>query len=539
MNRKLFTILLISSIILIIVPVHSQTPSITEFLSVPAGPQTGVFTYPSTHNFQWFFASGDNYISGPGSAKEKNDFTAYIPINNRSDLGYVCINHETFPGGVSILKVYYDSLHAIWRIIDSRQANLQLPGGTGANCSGTVTSWNTMISCEEFAPNIDLNFDGYEDYGWCFEVDPVTASAPAYNTGSQQKLWALGNMAHENVVIAADNKTVYFGEDGNTNCIYKFIADQPGNLYSGTLFSLQLDDAFIGGEPTGTTGIWQMIPNTTKQQRNDVNTVASAYGCNDFGGVEDVEINPISGYIYFASKLNGRVYRFKDDGSTISNFEVYAGGMDYAITTSSGINTVAWGSGNDNLAFDTLGNLWVMQDGGDNYIWLVSAGHTQQQPLVSIFGIMPIGSEPTGITMTPDNRFIFMSIQHPAGNNNPQINATGNMVTFNRSASLIIARKEILEFRNNFPGVFSPSITIQPNPVQSYFNLNNLPEINSEFTITFYNLNGQIVAIQGGLRIDSLTAISVPVLADGLYICELKSGPVLARIKFSVSQEKL
>ncbi len=46
---------------------------------------------------------------------------------------------------------------------------------------------------------------------------------------------------------------------------------------------------------------------------------------------------------------------------------------------------VPWGTGNDNLLFDSLGNLWVAQDGsfsgGDNnYIWVVENGHTQAKP---------------------------------------------------------------------------------------------------------------------------------------------------------------
>jgi secreted PhoX family phosphatase len=515
-------------------PVAAQTPALNEFTSVVPSAQTGVFQYPSTHSFQWLFGEGDHYTIGPGNAKGKNDFTGFVSIDGRSDTGFVCINHETFPGGVSVLNVKYDSTLKLWRMIASREVDHNLPIGTVANCSGTITPWNTMITCEEFAPNVDFNFDGYEDYGWCFEIDPVTAKVMQYGTGSPQKLWALGNMAHENVVIANDHKTVYYGEDGGTSCLYKFIADQPGDLTSGTVYGLKLNDEFSGGVPTGTTATWIQLPNTTKFERNDMNDAASDEGCNDFGGIEDADINPVTGYIYFASKLNGRVYCFRDNGLSVDDFHIYVGGMSYEVTTPIGISTVSWGGGNDNLAFDDEGNLWVTQDGGDNYIWYVGAGHTQQQPKVSVFGIAPAGSEPTGITLTPDKKFIFMSFMHPDPGNFLQTDATGKMVRFNRSATIVFARKEILNFQptqNNSGGI---SVTLLPDPADNYFYLRGIPEIKSKYTITIYSVSGQLSGTITGVYLNGETPIVLPQLSNGVYICTFSSSEASFRKRFSV-----
>jgi hypothetical protein len=98
------------------------------------------------------------------------------------------------------------------------------------------------------------------------------------------------------------------------------------------------------------------------------------------------------------------------------------------------------------LVFDSLGNLWVAQDGGNDYIWVVYNGHTQENPKVKIFAKTPAGSEPTGLTFSPDEKYIFMSIQHPSESNNAtsQKDALGNDVFFDNDVVIVLAREEHL-----------------------------------------------------------------------------------------------
>ena len=133
-------------------------------------------------------------------------------------------------------------------------------------------------------------------------------------------------------------------------------------------------------------------------------------------------------------------------GGTVSNFETYVGGMSYTFPTSNGNTTENWGTGNDNLTFDNDGNLYVLQDGSDNHIWFVGLGHTQLNPKVKIFARIPAGAEPTGMTFTPDNRYMFLSIQHPSATNEAtsQIDALGEPRKFDKDVALVIARKGFL-----------------------------------------------------------------------------------------------
>lgn len=401
-----------------------------------------------THRFQAIHKQGSAYSIGGGTVPANHDFTAFVGAegNTSSTTGYLSINHETSPGGVSMLGLHYDADNLEW-VVDSSQAvdfyNDDLVTTT-RNCSGGITPWGTVITAEESLNNTDANNDGYTDVGWLVEIDPVTARVVDYGNDKQEKLWAVGRVSHENTVVLEDEVTLFTGEDGGSSAVFKFIADNPRDLTSGKLYALQLNDEYTGGEPTGTTGTWIEIPNATAEDRNNTRALAIALGATNFRGVEDIEVSTLDGQIYFTSKGWGRVYRFTDGTDGVTDFETFVGGTSYVLNTEDGVFTEPWRGGNDNLTFDNQGNLWVLQDGGLNYIWVVRADHTQESPKVELFASMPAGSEPCGLTFTPDYKFGFFSVQHPSSSNLPQFDATGNEIAFNASTTVIFSRSEFL-----------------------------------------------------------------------------------------------
>ncbi len=429
-------------IILLLCGIGARAQQIGDFVSIAPAGQNSDFVIPSTHTFQKIIETGDPLTQG-GNLPTNNDFTGYVPIGGSSTNGYLSINAESAPGGVSILDINYNNTTRLWQTTLSQAVNFNGVVATIANCSGTVTPWNTIISCEEITslelennPGLprDINNDGYDDFGWCIEINPATKTVI-------DKRWALGNFKHENVVIHGNHRTVYQGADASVGYLYKFVADNAQDLSSGALYVYQ-------GSKNG-PGTWIVIDNATQAERNTTVAQSAAVGATVFNGIEDVEIGP-DGWIYFAVKNESQVYRFQDSdpisGTTVPLMETFVGNRAYDITHANGTTSVNWAAGNDNLAFDDAGNLWVLQDGGSqNYIWVVGNDHTQNTPNVRIFGNTPSGSEPTGITFSPDYRFLFMSIQHPNTNNNStQTDAAGNSVSFNKSTTLVLARNEDL-----------------------------------------------------------------------------------------------
>ncbi|WP_116126046.1 alkaline phosphatase PhoX [Lewinella sp. IMCC34183] len=407
----------------------------------PTAQTTNLIIPDASHRFQQLHKQGTAYTIGGGTVPGNHDFTAYVPIEGSSEVGYLSINHENTPGGVSMVGLHYEAGARLWQI-DSSQAvdfyNDDLVTTT-RNCSGGITPWGTVITAEETGNAGDANGDGYTDVGWLVEIDPVTARVREYGNGKQEKLWAIGNISHENALILDDEVTLFTGEDGGSSALFKFVADSPRDLTSGTLYTLVLDAGLEGYEPNGTTGTWVEVPNTTKEDRNNTRALAIALGATNFNGIEDVEVNPLTGQIYFAAKGASRTYRFTDGPNGVTDFQTFVGGMSYVLNTVDGVFVEPWGGGNDNLTFDDRGNLWVLQDGGNNYIWMIRPDHTQAAPKVELFASMPVGSEPTGLTFSPDYRFGFFSVQHPSGANQPQEDATGEEIAFDASASVVFS----------------------------------------------------------------------------------------------------
>lgn len=425
------------------------------FTSLVPAAQTTRLIIPPSHNFQQILKQGTPYTLNTGNIPSNHDFTAYIPRNGSSKDGALSINHENSPGGVTMAYVRYIDSTQLWVVDSSRAVNFGVGNlvATIRNCSGGITPWGTVITSEESVNTTDANLDGYLDFGWNIEINPWTGKVLDYGTGSAQKLWALGRMNHENVVIAQDSITVYQGEDGGTHLVYKFVADNKMNLSSGKLYVLKIDKGITSGEPNGSTGKWIRVPNTTQADRNNTSSLALAVGGTQFNGVEDVEIGTIDGKIYFTAKGLNRTYRFKDGDSTFTEFETFVGGKTYTINTGNGYVDEAWAIGNDNLTFDNKGNLYVLQDGSRNHLWMVRPDHTQAEPKVELFMKSPLSSEPTGMTFTPDYKFMFVSLQHPSSSNVAQLDATGKNIQFNLAAVAVIARKENL-------GITLPNVII-------------------------------------------------------------------------------
>lgn len=229
-------------------------------------------------------------------AKEWQDFTGYVPINGRSDSGYVIVNHERVQtdavngdgGGMTVFTVYYNQNTQSWEVVTDangkfRNVDFSEVGGTGANCGGIQTSWGKVFTAEEWGSAFGSNailaaqgitdtsdftiksFNGtavnqvvpkYMNYQYMVEVDVKACKAVRKN-------YNMGRYDHEGGWIASDRRTVYLTDDYSVGAVlFKFVADKAEDFSKGQLYCYKQS-------ADGMTGDWVAM-------NMDLNTVMNA-----------------------------------------------------------------------------------------------------------------------------------------------------------------------------------------------------------------------------------------------------------------------
>ena len=329
--------------------------------------------------------------------------------------------------------------------------------GTVQNCSGGITPWGTVLSAEEnfqdcLNPNdlrwgdADKNFIE-EHYGWMVEFNPFD---PAY---IPKKRTSLGRFRHENIAVitAADGRVVcYMGDDKSDEHVYKFVSSDiynpvspdPDILDKGILYAADFKNSRWLAMDYNSSPI---LRNNFRSQADVLvrcSEAAGYLGATECNRPEDIEINPMDNSVFIAFTNNynkddhhGSIVRLieKNNDHTSEEFtwEVFATGG-----AASGFSCP------DNLYFDSSGNLWVLSDIGtsalnrgiyrefkNNSLFMIpTCGENKGRPMRFASG--PVDSEMCGVCFTPDEKTMFLSIQHPGENTTDISNPTSRWPLF-------------------------------------------------------------------------------------------------------------
>lgn len=221
-----------------------------------------------------------DYVHNRDDFGNNPDFNGYIPLDDET--GYLYTNWETEPGVISRLHLRRlgENGELDWQVLGGENLDLRDIEGTTINCYGSVSPWGTPMSAEENYGHTEThvwNKPGYEDaenlaywmgaearadqggeisdvypnpyrYGYIIEFTEPRAENP-----EPAKRYAMGRYAPECSCIMPDDRTVYLTSDGTDKCLYKFVADKPRDLSSGTLYAAKVTGGPIRGDPATTT----------------------------------------------------------------------------------------------------------------------------------------------------------------------------------------------------------------------------------------------------------------------------------------------
>ncbi len=342
-------------------------------------------------------------------------------------------------------------------------------------------------------------------FGWVVEIDPFDPdSTPVKRTH-------LGRFAHEGVVFARveEGKPVvcYSGDDATNEYIYKFVSAQPyfkatagGHLLdSGTLYVARFNADGTGEWLPLVFGTGPLIPIPANQgdpvnpgqigfeSQADVlvNTrlAADVVGATKMDRPEWGAVDPKTGLVYFTLTNNttrkedqvdaanprpnsrwGHIIRWEETGGdpTATTFKwdifILAGPKDDSRFDGQALTDDQIFNSPDGLWFDPAGRLWIQTDTSESVMNtgdFAQFGNNQMLACDPVnkdlrrFLTGPVGQEITGVITTPDQKTMFMNVQHPGATTSPDDFAAGNFkgtwphnARYARSATLVITKDD-------------------------------------------------------------------------------------------------
>ncbi|WP_218313961.1 PhoX family protein [Halomonas sp. 18071143] len=331
-------------------------------------------------------------------------------------------------------------------------------------------------------------------FGWMVEIDPMNPdSVPVKRTH-------LGRFAHEGVIFApaveGQPVVAYSGDDSRFEYIYKFVSRRPfdaatadGSLLDeGTLYVARFNDDGSGEWLALAPGQSGLTPENGFADLADilVNTRSAAdhVGATRMDRPEWGAVDPQTGDVYFTLTNNtrraegdehpanprannsfGHIIRWQEEGTHAGerfawDLFVLAGDQDDSrdLAGNALVEDNIFASP-DGLWIDADRRVWIQTDISEsemntgiyevfgNNQMLVANPETGE---IKRFLTGPVGQEITGVVTTPDQRTMFVNVQHPGATTTEEAFAEGRFTShwpeggsaIPRSATLVITRED-------------------------------------------------------------------------------------------------
>jgi hypothetical protein len=271
------------------------------------------------------------------------------------------------------------------------------------------TPWQTILFAEETGtalltdPDFPMAVRGLV-YEMKLDKKDLTKAA------SVRVLPMLGSVSHEGIEIDAEGN-VYVIDEYASGAIYKFVPTNYGDLSSGQLYALKVNDTMTGDK----VGPAEWVALDMNLAQTDARTAAVVAGATTYGRPEDLE--RIGNMLYVAITSEARVLSIRlGDQPWVQNF-VKAGLNAPVENRSTGVTGF---KSPDNLANGPDGKLWIVEDNVPSDIWVAlpdNDGDGASDGVHLFASLKDNGAEGTGIYFGKDPHALYVNVQHSATGN--------------------------------------------------------------------------------------------------------------------------
>ena len=222
------------------------------------------------------------------------DANSLLSVNGKSGKLYM-INHfesmpsneiGTVPRALYLNTVQQDKKTGELKITDIEPIDFSEYGGVWTPCAGILSPWNTHLGSEEYEPNARAHEANPEkssvtQFARNYYQDPKAIGNPylyGYTTevsvhpngeAKAVKHHSMGRLSFENVTVAPDNRTVYYGDDGGYVMSFMYIADKEKDLSAGTLYAAKFEQTSAENGGAGNLK-WIKLGHATDQEMKEL-----------------------------------------------------------------------------------------------------------------------------------------------------------------------------------------------------------------------------------------------------------------------------
>lgn len=318
---------------------------------------------------------------------------------------YLYRTHEVRPG--ADLGAFYGGAVSV---VDLRngETNIVVQRQDWEALDGIVwTPWQTVLVAEETgsARLTDPDFPAAVR-GLAYEIrlDPQDPTAAR----SVEVRPMLGSIAHEGIEVDAEGN-VYVIDEYAAGAIYKFVPETYGDLSSGQLYALKVDDSLSGDR----TGEAEWVALDMGLAQIDARQAAVNVGATTYGRPEDLE--RIANTLYVAVTSENRVLSVSlGEAPTVRNFVQAGMNVPAEAPGVTGLAKV------DNLANGPDGKLWIVEDNVPSDIWVAEPdvdGDGYADGVHLFASLRDRRAEGTGIYFGREPHTLYVNVQHSVTGN--------------------------------------------------------------------------------------------------------------------------